>query len=53
MSNKKVGKKEIEDKLGCKFIRVSDRNNLFYNIGLVIREIGLYFNPRKELADVA
>lgn len=45
--------KEIEDKLGCKFIRVSDRNNLFYNIGLVIREIGLYFNPRKELADVA
>ena len=45
--------KEIEGKLGCKFIRVSDKNNLFYNIGLVIREIGLYSNPRKELADVS
>lgn len=31
--------KKIEDKLGCKFIRVSDNNNLFYNIGLVIKTI--------------
>jgi len=31
--------KEIEQELGCKFIRVSDKDNLFYNIGLVIKEI--------------
>lgn len=31
--------KEIEQELGCKFIRVSDEDNLFYNIGLVIKTI--------------
>lgn len=33
--------KEIEDKLGCKFIRVSDKNSNGYNIGQVIKEIYL------------
>lgn len=30
---------EIEKELHCKFIRVSDKNNLGYNIGYVIKEI--------------
>lgn len=30
---------EIENKLGCKFIRVSDNNTHSYNIGLVIKEL--------------
>ena len=29
--------KEIEDKLGCKFIRVSDKNSDEYNIGYIIK----------------
>ena len=31
--------KAIENKLKCKFIRVSDKNNLGYNLGLVIKNI--------------
>lgn len=31
--------KEIEKELGCRFIRVSDKNSDEYNIGLVIKEI--------------
>lgn len=31
--------KEIEKELGCRFIRVSDKNSNEYNIGLVIKEI--------------
>lgn len=31
--------KEIEDKLGCKFIRVSDRYSHGYNVGYVIKEL--------------
>lgn len=31
--------KEIEEELGCRFIRVSDKNSDEYNIGLVIKEI--------------
>ena len=31
--------KEIEKELGCKFIRVIDKNSDEYNIGLVIKEI--------------
>lgn len=31
--------KEIEDKLGCRFIRVSDKNSNEYNIGYVIKEM--------------
>lgn len=30
---------EIEKKLGCRFIRISDKNSDEYNIGLVIKEI--------------
>ena len=31
--------KEIEESLGCKFIRVGDKNSHAYNVGLVISEI--------------
>ena len=31
--------KKIEKELGCRFIRVSDKNSDEYNIGLVIKEI--------------
>lgn len=31
--------KEIKRKLGCRFIRVTDENNLGYNLGLVIKNI--------------
>ena len=31
--------KEIEDKLGCKFIRVTDENTIGYNVGLIIKDI--------------
>lgn len=40
--------KEIENRLGCKFFRVSDKNNLFYNIGYIIREITDALNSRNE-----
>lgn len=33
--------KEIENELGCKFIRVSDSESNAYNVGLVIKEICL------------
>lgn len=35
--NQEGRQQEIENKLNCKFIRVSDRNNLFYNVGYVIK----------------
>ena len=31
--------KEIEKELGCKFIRVTDKESDEYNIGLVIKEL--------------
>ena len=31
--------KEIENKLGCRFIRVSDRNSHSFNVGQVIKEM--------------
>ena len=34
--------KEIENKLGCRFIRVTDNNSDEYNISLVIKEIFLF-----------
>jgi very-short-patch-repair endonuclease len=30
---------EIEKELGCRFIRVSDKNSDEYNIGLIIKEL--------------
>lgn len=39
ITNDNIRQKEIEDKLGCKFIRVSVNNSDEYNIGLVIKEI--------------
>ena len=30
---------EIEEKLGCKFIRVTDKNEDYYNIGLVLKQL--------------
>lgn len=36
---------EIEKKLGCRFIRVSDKNTNSYNIGLIIKNI---FNIKTE-----
>ena len=32
-------KKRYEDKIGCGFIRVSDEETHFYNVGYVIKEI--------------
>lgn len=37
--NQELRQKKIEDKLECKFIRVSDKNSDAYNIGFVINEI--------------
>lgn len=37
--NQELRQKKLEDKLGCKFIRVSDKNSDAYNIGFVINEI--------------
>ena len=34
--------KYIENKLGCRFIRITDKNSDEYNIGLVIKEIFLF-----------
>ena len=31
--------KEIEEKIGCRFIRVSDEETHFYNVGYVIKEM--------------
>ena len=31
--------KEIEKELGCKFIRISDKNSDDYNIGFVLKEL--------------
>ena len=36
---------KIEKELGCKFIRLSDANDNYYNIGLVVKEI---INIKKE-----
>ena len=33
--------KRIEKELGCKFIRLSDKEDDFYNVGLVMKEISL------------
>ena len=38
---------KIEKELGCKFIRLSDANDNYYNIGLVVKEI---INIKKEAA---
>lgn len=38
---------KIEKELGCKFIRLSDTNDNYYNIGLVVKEI---INIKKEAA---
>ena len=37
--SQEVRQKEIEKELGCRFIRVSDKNSDEYNIGLVIKEM--------------
>ena len=34
-----VRQQEIENKLGCRFIRVSDKNTHSYNLGLIIKNI--------------
>ena len=31
--------KEIDEEIGCRFIRVSDEETHFYNVGYVIKEI--------------
>ena len=38
MKNIKADKKKLK-KLGCKFIRVTDKESDEYNIGLVIKEL--------------
>ena len=35
----KADKKKLKKELGCKFIRVTDKESDEYNIGLVIKEL--------------
>lgn len=37
--NHELRQLEIEEKLGCKFIRVTDKNEDCYNIGLVLKQL--------------
>lgn len=39
MKNQELRQKNIEKELGCRFIRVSDKNSDEYNIGYVIKNI--------------
>ena len=36
MNNTRVDKKKLKKELGCKFIRVSDKNSDEYNIGKIL-----------------
>ena len=44
--------KEIEDKLGCTFIRVNDGNSIHYNVGYCIREILKIKTPYKYVCNL-
>lgn len=41
--------KYIKNKLCCTFIRVSDKNDIFYNIGYVLRELSDSLNLRNHM----